>query len=145
MSTEQETNYSEHDGKSAVELVRSMHDLQKRKEALEDQLTTINKEFDFLRITKIPARMQDEGIERLSVAGVGRVSLTADMHVSVKAGQKEHFFDWLRDNGRTDLIQENVNPSTLKAAVKKMFASGEEIPESLLNVSPFTRASITKA
>jgi hypothetical protein len=130
---------------NAVDLVRSMYDIQQRKEALEDVLKRLNGEFDFLRISKIPARMQDEGIERLSVAGVGRVSLTADMHVSVKAGERDKFYDWLRDNGRGDLIQENVNASTLKAAVKRMFASGEEVPEDLLNVSPFTRASITKA
>jgi hypothetical protein len=73
------------------------------------------------------------------------VSLTADMHVSIKADQKGPFYEWLRDNGRTDLIQENVNPSTLKATVKTMFKNGEEVPEHLLNVSPFTRASITKA
>ena len=145
MSTEQSNEFAKYDGLNAVDLVRSMHEIQRRKEALEDDLKKINGEFDFLRITRIPAQMQDEGIERLSVAGVGRVSLTADMHVSVKAGEREKFFDWLRDNGRSDLIQENVNASTLKAAVKRMFANGEEVPEDMLNVSPFTRASITKA
>jgi hypothetical protein len=58
--------------------------------------------------------------------------------------KKAEFFDWLRDNGRGDLLQENINPSTLKATVKGLVKNGEEIPEDLLNVSPFTRASITK-
>lgn len=144
MSTEKELDFNKFDGLSLVDLVTAMYEVQRRKETLEEHLKDVNKEFDFLRITKIPEQMQDDGIERLSVAGIGRVSLTADMHVSVKAGEKERFFEWLRDNGRSDLIQENINPSTLKAAVKKMFANGEDVPDALLNVSPFTRASITK-
>lgn len=129
---------------STVELIAAMSTLQNRKEALEEQLKILNREYDFLRITKIPTRMEDEGIDRINMPGIGRVALTADMHVSVKAGMRDKFYEWLRDNGRTDLIQENVNPSTLKAAVKKMFRDGEEIPEGMLNVSPFTRASITR-
>lgn len=143
MSTENE--FSKYDSQTLVELVHAMSTLQNRKEAVEDQLKIINKEFDFLRITKIPSKMEEDGVDRINVTGVGRVSLTADMHVSVKAEQKERFFEWLRDNGRGDLLQENVNPSTLKAAVKGMYRNGEEIPEDLLNVSPFTRASITRS
>lgn len=144
MSTEQQNEYAHYDGLSLVELVHAMATLQNRKEAVEDQLKLINKEYDFLRITKIPSTMDEDGIDRINVTGVGRVSLTADMHVSVKADQKTAFFEWLRDNGRGDLLQENINPSTLKATVKGMFRNGEEIPENLLNVSPFTRASITR-
>ena len=145
MSTEEKNEFSQYDGMSLVELVHAMATLQNRKEATEDQLKLINKEYDFLRITKIPATMDDDGVDRINVTGVGRVSLTADMHVSIKAEQKAAFHEWLRDNGRADLLQENINPSTLKAAVKGMFKNGEEIPEALLNVSPFTRASITKS
>ena len=144
MSTEMENEYSKYDGVSLVDLVHAMSTLQNRKETLEDQLKIVNKEFDFLRITKIPAKMEEDGVDRINVTGIGRVSLTADMHVSVKADQKSEFFTWLRDNGRGDLLQENINPSTLKAAVKKMFREGEEVPDQLLNVSPFTRASITR-
>jgi hypothetical protein len=139
-----ENEYSKYDNVSLVDLVHAMSTMQNRKEALEDQLKIVNKEFDFLRITKIPAKMEEDGVDRINVTGIGRVSLTADMHVSVKADQKSEFFTWLRDNGRGDLLQENINPSTLKAAVKKMFREGEEVPDQLLNVSPFTRASITR-
>lgn len=143
MSTENE--YSKYDGMTLVQIIESMSTIQKAKERLEDELKLINKEFDFLRITKVPAKMEEDGVDRITVAGVGRVSLTADMHVSVKADMKEKFYEWLRDNGRGDLLQETVNASTLKAAVKGMYKNGEEIPDTLLNVSPFTRASITKA
>lgn len=139
------TEYEQYDSMSLVELVHAMSTLQNRKESTEEQLKLIQKEFDFLRITKIPAKMEDEGIDRINVTGIGRVSLTADMHVSIKSEMKPQFHEWLRDTGRGDLLQETVNPSTLKAAVKSMYRSGEEIPEGLLNVSPFTRASITRS
>lgn len=143
MSTEVE--FSKYDTLNLVQLIEAMSTLQNRKEAVEEQLKLINKEFDFLRITKIPAKMEEEGVDRITATGIGRVSLTADMHVSIKADQKERFFEWLGDNGRGDLITANVNPSTLKAAVKKMFRDGEQVPEDMLNVSPFTRASITRS
>ena len=144
MSTEIDNEYAKYDNISLVGLVTAMSTVQSMKEALEDQLKIVNKEFDFLRITKIPTKMEEDGVDRINVTGIGRVALTADMHVSIKAEQKAEFYTWLRDNGRGDLLQENVNPSTLKAAVKKMFREGEEVPDTLLNVSPFTRASITR-
>jgi hypothetical protein len=144
MSTEIDNEYSKYDNITLVGLVTAMSSIQSMKEVLEEQLKIVNKEFDFLRITKIPSKMEEDGVDRINVTGIGRVSLTADMHVSVKADQKPEFFVWLKDNGRGDLLQENINPSTLKAAVKKMFRDGEEVPDQLLNVSPFTRASITR-
>ena len=140
-----EHDYTHYDAMALKDLIVSMHAIQLQKETIEGQLKNINAEFDFLRITKIPTQMEDEGVDRITITGVGRVSLTADMHVSVKTDMKAKFYDWLRDNGRSDLISETVNASTLKAAVKGMYKAGEEIPEDLLNVSPFTRASITKA
>ena len=140
-----EHDYTHYDAMALKDLIVSMHAIQLQKEIIEGQLKDINAEFDFLRITKIPTQMEDEGVDRITITGVGRVSLTADMHVSVKTDMKAKFYDWLRDNGRSDLISETVNASTLKAAVKGMYKAGEVIPEDLLNVSPFTRASITKA
>lgn len=142
MSTD--NKFAKYDGMDLVNLVMEMNDVRKQKESLEETLKEINETFDFLRITKIPTVMNDENIDRISVKGVGRVSITADMHVSIKADKKDDFYQWLRDNGRTDLISETVNASTLKASVKKMFKEGEIPPEDLLNISPFERASITK-
>ena len=144
MSIEQTNEFSEYDALTLNELIAAMDAVQKQKEVLEDQLKAVNKRFDFLRISKIPTKMDDEGVSNINITGVGRVSLTADMHVSIKSEMKESFYVWLRDNGRGDLLQETINPSTLKATVKGMFKGGQEIPEDLLNVSPFMRASITR-
>lgn len=140
----QDNRFAKYDNMDLVSLVVEMNNLRLEKESMEEAAKKINEVYDFLRITKIPTVMNDEGIDRISVKGVGRVSITADMHVSIKADKKEAFYTWLRDNGRTDLISETVNPSTLKSSVKKMFQNGEIPPEELLNISPFERASITK-
>ena len=140
----QDDRFAKYDNMDLVSLVVEMNNLRLEKESMEEAAKKINEVYDFLRITKIPTVMNDEGIDRISVKGVGRVSITADMHVSIKADKKEAFYTWLRDNGRTDLISETVNPSTLKSSVKKMFQNGEIPPEELLNISPFERASITK-
>ena len=140
----QDDRFAKYDNMDLVSLVVEMNNLRLEKESMEEAAKKINEVYDFLRITKIPTVINDEGIDRISVKGVGRVSITADMHVSIKADKKEAFYTWLRDNGRTDLISETVNPSTLKSSVKKMFQNGEIPPEELLNISPFERASITK-
>lgn len=129
---------------ATLDIIRAMDEQRKLKEDLEDQLKAINKEYDFLRLNMVPARFEEEGIENLKVEGVGRVSLTGDMYVSILADQKEEAYEYFRDIGKGSLITETINSSTLKATVKAMIKAGEDVPESLIKVTPFTRASITK-
>ncbi len=127
-----------------IDFVRRMVELRAEKDALEEKLKGVNLEFDIIRMKIIPERFDEEGIKNLNINGIGRVSLTADLFVSIAAGKKEQAYDYLRDIGKGSLITPNVNPSTLKAAVKAMLKAGTELPEELFKVTPFTRASITK-
>lgn len=129
---------------ATLDIIRAMDEQRKLKEDLEDQLKAINKEYDFLRLNMVPARFEEEGIENLKVEGVGRVSLTGDMYVSILSDHKDEAYEYFRDIGKGSLITETINSSTLKATVKAMIKAGEEVPESLIKVTPFTRASITK-
>lgn len=126
------------------ELALAMKEKQASKEEVETQLKKINADLDVLRFEKIPEKMDEEGIERITVTGVGRISLTGDMLVSTKSGMKEALFRWLDDNGLQDIIQPSINASTLKAFIKGRMKNGEEVPEDCLNITPITRASITK-
>ena len=129
---------------TTLDIVRAMNDIQLAKEAKDNEAKEIGKEFDFLRLKMIPSRFEEEGIENLKVEGVGRVSLTGDMYVSIPAANREAAYEYFRDIGKSSLITESINASTLKAAVKAMMKAGEELPEELVKVTPFTRASITK-
>lgn len=131
-------------GMATLDIVRAMDQIQKDKDAADEVAKQIGKEFDFLRLKMIPTRFEEEGIENLKVEGVGRVSLTGDMYVSILADNRDKAYEYFRDIGKGSLITESINSSTLKATVKAMIKSGEEIPEELIKVTPFTRASITK-
>jgi hypothetical protein len=155
MSDEQTTNGSPTDdrkqefrnayaGLSLLDLVSKMQEVGGLKEQAEDKLKRINAAYDVLRLELIPAAMENQGIENLKVAGIGRVSLTGDMYVSTVADRRPEFFEWLRDQNLGDIIQETINSSTLKAFVKNRIQTGAPVPEDFVRVAPFTRASITK-
>jgi hypothetical protein len=141
----EENKYSKYDGLSLAELAREMLRVKKEKERIDAASKEINKEYDFLRITKLPEQAETEGTRGAKYSGIGRLSFTSDMYVSVKAGCLPTVSRWLQDTGRGDLIIETVNSSSLKAVVKQAMVGGEEVPTDALNVSPFTRASITEA
>lgn len=136
--------FVKYDAMSAVDLIKSMAEVKARKEAAEETAKEIGKEYDFLRMIKIPAKFDEEDINLLKVEGVGRCNLTGDLQAAIPADKKEQAYDWLRDNGREDIIQETVNSSTLKAMIKGMMQKGEDIPD-CFRVHVFSRASITKA
>ena len=131
-------------GMNTKEVITYMNDLAGEKGCIEEQLKGVNAEYDYLRLNLIPSRFEEEGIENITIEGIGRVSLTGDMYVSVHAENRERMYDWLNDIGKDSLITKTVNASTLKAAVKAMIRAGEEIPEDFIKVTPFTRASITR-
>lgn len=127
-----------------VDMAKKMDEIRGLKDAVEEKLKKINAHYDALRLDLIPAKMEEDGIEGLKVEGVGRVSLTGDMYVRVQ--NKLELYTWLKEMKLGDLIQPTVNSSTLKASIKKRIKDGKEIPsEEILKVTPFTRASITKA
>jgi hypothetical protein len=110
---------------------------------VEEELKELNASYDVLRIELVPGKMEEEGIEKITYEGIGRVSLTGDMQVKVT--EQDNFFEWLEGHNLQDLIKRAVPPSTLKAFVKDRIKAGKEIPDNFLRVHPFTRASITKA
>lgn len=128
-----------------LELVKKMRAIEERKAVLEEQLTSINKDLDDLRLKQIPQLMETLEIRTCTFAGIGRVQLAADIYASTKAGQKDRAMQWLRDCGYPDMISETYNASSIKALFRRQLAEGIEIPSDIFSVTPFTRASIVKA
>ena len=121
-----------------------MRVLQEQKDALEADLSAVNKELDFIRTKKIPELMESMELRNVTIEGIGRVQLTADIYVSTREGKKDAAMQWLRDLGYENMIQETYNSSSLKALLRRMLAEGVDIPDDIFNVTPFTRASIVK-
>ena len=125
-----------------LELVQAMDAVRKKKDEADEVLSRLNAEYDVLRIEVIPEKMESMGIERVSYEAIGRVSLTADLQVSVR--DKPGMIAWLDANKLGDIVQPTINNSTLKAFVKGRMKKDLPLPEEMLNITPFTRASITK-
>jgi hypothetical protein len=133
-----------YEGHSLTELIGAMHRLREQKEALELEIKGVNREYEYVSRTLIPEKFNAEGIKKMDVTGIGRVSLRADIFASIKSGQKESAYQWLSDIGSGDIIQPAVAPSTLKAFLKNRLKSGEDIPEEMFNVTAYQQATITK-
>jgi len=127
-----------------LDMIKEQDRLQKEKERLEAELKKINLEFDYVRIIAVPERFEIEGIQNMKVNGIGRVSLTGDMHVQVLAENRDKVYEWFDDIGKGSIITKIINPSTLKATIKAMIKTGQSINEELIKVTPFTRATITR-
>lgn len=121
-----------------------MQVLQEEKNALEADLSAVNKELDFIRTKAIPELMESMELRNVTIEGIGRVQLASDIYTSTRDGKKDAAMEWLRDLGYEDMIQETYNSSSLKALFRRMLAEGIDIPDDIFNVTPFTRASIVK-
>jgi hypothetical protein len=127
-----------------MDAIKKMSELKNRIDSMKEEMKDLNKEYDRLRLEEIPSLMEDQGIERLSVDSVGTIYLTSDLYASIPAAGREGAYEWLGDHGYGDLVTQTVNASTLKAFVKGAIERGEELPDELFKVSPFTRAAIRK-
>jgi hypothetical protein len=126
-------------------LCTEMKKLQTDIDDLEERVKEKKAKFDELRTKKIPDLMEELELKTATFEGIGRVQLANDVYASTKEGKKDAAFEWLRDLGYDDMIQETYNMSTLKALFRKYLKDGVEIPGDIFNVTPFTRASIVKA
>ena len=136
------------DDSTLVGMAKRMKDIQELKDTIDVIWKETEQRYDELRLRLIPDAMAEQEIRTLTVDGVGRVGLTGDLYASIinteDGSGKEKAYNWLKENGYSGLVQEYVQPSTLKATIKEGLKQGEYFPEELFKVQPFTRAAITK-
>jgi len=137
-------DYKTYEGMSLVGLIKEMGDVKEQLDKVTEEKTALQKTYDYLRINLIPELMADDDLSTITVDGVGRVSLTADIYSSVPSEKKEAAYEWLREHQLGDIIKETINSGTLKATIKALMKKGEEVPGDIFKVTPYTRASITK-
>lgn len=131
--------------KTLGELAIKQKEIEAKKLELEEQGKVLNAWHDVLRFEAIPQKVEEMGLQSpVKLEGIGRVSLTTDVLVSVKAGMKDRLFNWLQEHGMGDLIQPNLNASTLKAWTKGRIKEAKDYPAECLNVTPIEKASILK-
>lgn len=127
------------------ELARELSNLKSAKDKIEDELSAINKRIEILARQEIPEAMDEAGVQNVKFEGIGKIYLKGDVFASIPAESRDAAYEWLELTGRGSLIKPTVNSSSLKAAVKEWIAQGEEIPEELIKVTPYTQAVLTRS
>ena len=96
---------------------RTLSDLVKTLRSVEDQikdaelhLKSLKAEKQNLSIDKIPALMDEMGVERIDVDGV-TVTRKMMVHASIPTDRKEEALGWLRSEGLDDIIKNDVTCS----------------------------------
>lgn len=117
-------------------------ELSEQIDALKSARSALITVFDNIRNNKLPALMEDEGLEKFSLTGVGTVYTQDDAYVSIHSDKKSDAHEWLSDSGHGECIKPNVNANSLKALIKSLIKKGEDIPEDIFKITPYTQTRI---
>jgi hypothetical protein len=92
----------------------------------------------------IPTRLRDSGMDLIRVAAVAR-SFSVVTKTSATLLDKEKGFEWLRQIGQGDVIQETVNAGTLSALCRNLVLDqGIDPPPDIVNMRSYDTTSMTK-
>lgn len=127
------------------DLAKHLKELKELKSDVKAIHTALTDEIEYLSDHILPERMEDEGIETQQIKDVGRLQSIDDIRCNVLSENREALHQWLRDNGYGSMVNPDVNSSTLKAFIKDCIANGIEYPTDLVNISPYTRATVVKS
>lgn len=139
-----------------LKLARTLAAVESRLDEQTELCKELQAEYDVLRIEMLPELFEELGIENVKLDDLdrwdsgrntkisGRVSLTAD--IFVHTADSTGLLAWMKKNKLMDWAKLTVNSSTLRAALKERMKAGKGVPPSeVVKVTPYTRASITKA
>lgn len=126
------------------ELALEMFVLKNAIDELGADKSVLQKRYDILRHTIVPDKLEEEGMQNVSVKGIGRLGASPMLQVSVLAKNREALEKWFRDNDMAEMVKGTINSSTLKAWVKEQMAAGIDIPDDLIEIRPFMMATLTK-
>lgn len=89
----------------------------------------------------IPKAFETQGLDRIRIPEIKK-SVGPQAQFSASVVDKDKLFEWLRENGQGDVIQETVNSSTLTAFVKRMIEeTGSEPPTDIVETKSYERLS----
>jgi hypothetical protein len=111
------------------DLVISIFELRRKKSALQDQLTTINKEHDILE-AELVDMLLEEGKERTSsYEKIGAFTVMKPRaYATIPEEKREEAFKYLRSKKRGDLIIQTVMPGSISTYVRELLTEGKEVP-----------------
>jgi hypothetical protein len=98
-----------------------------------------------LKEKTIPERFESEDLKTITLDKIGfRFTVSSQLRASIKKDKKAEAYEWLRENGLGDIIQETVNSSTLSALAKDLLSQAKELDDELFNSQYYDNTSMTK-
>lgn len=136
----EDTNKDQSWSMSLPETIKKFKSLKIDLELASTVKTNIQKEYDFLRFNILPKLMDEQDITNMAVEMEGggkpvRVRIQDEIYASIPAPLRPKAYEWLKENGLSELIIETVNASSLKALVKEKTEKGESLPEDLFKIT----------
>lgn len=127
-----------------IALARAFVALHRLKNRIDEELKPFDELFKKFKEVEMPAAFEVEGVTNVPLAEGFRVGLSHRYLASIKPGQRDQAYQWLRENNLADLITTTVNASTLSAAGKTMLEEkNQELPEDLFNRAYIPNTSVT--
>jgi hypothetical protein len=111
------------EGLEDAEVLLKMAEIKKRRDELDEEQSRLNEGLD-AATEVIVSRWEDEGIDKLRLAGVGTFSLLDTPYGNV--ADRPKFLEWIRETGQEDML--SVNASRVSALVKDALENGLEPP-----------------
>ena len=92
----------------------------------------------------LPEKLEEHGLDLIRVPELGRSFSIRNMS-SASIVDREKAFEWLREIGQEDIIQETVNAGTLTAFCRNLaIDEGIDPPEEAIRVNSYRKISVTK-
>lgn len=128
---------------SALEKVKELHALKKRKDELEEELKKVDADITRVATQELPKLFEDGEIEKLAIEGVGTCSVRTKVYAYVLKENEAAFHKWLKKGRNGALIKPYVFPGTLKAFVTEQLEQNRSLPE-IIKVTLVPTATIRK-
>jgi hypothetical protein len=112
-------------------------------DAIDEKLKTLHKLKQHMQYTVVPAAFERARLRTLTTSDGYRVTITPAL--STKIVDRDLAFEWLRQNGLSEIITETVNASTLRAALRALMEDdGKEPPSNAIELNVGSNTSVTK-
>lgn len=129
---------------SAADMARAFVAVRKLKDLLKENESKFGALYSLLAEVLLPEAIEKSGQTHVPLAEGWRVGVSQTLRASIPPGTKQEAWQWLRDNGLSELITETVNAQTLSAAAKaRLEDQGLDLPADLFNVQLVPNTSVT--
>ena len=112
------------------DLVLQFKCAKEKRDALKEGLKQAQEEYEKIEFGLIEFLESNSAISTAKYEGIGYVQIQKPrLYASCKEENLQDLFDFLKDQGREDLIKTTVAPQSLSTFMSERIEIGEEIPE----------------